>query len=381
MFLEKLKVFINNPNIQELLENFNIQFVPLDEVDKQEWNHFLLNTSESTYFCTTDHWQNFNEAYFLQIRDEKKELIAGIPFRIQLVIPLIGRFFKFCRVDSSVLVNQTLNETDIYTLKNLTLLTLIKYLRKTHVVFLFISPMTRSHDAILLKEIGFVNDKSATFNIDLSKDVNEIFKSFSKGNKSAIHSAQKKEVHIEFSEGESAKRYVSVFCTLQDKLFEYKKDTYSRLSYKSEYFLNSIFSSTYAKSFLALAYYYDRPAAAAILISYKSVIYYYLGASDSLLTKDSNASNLLHYEIIKKAKTLGFVNYDLGGIPFSSDPSVQTYGVYKFKKSFGGERLEYDIGSFIIRKKRYKIILRLQKYQDHPIIRLGYKFLKSINLV
>jgi lipid II:glycine glycyltransferase (peptidoglycan interpeptide bridge formation enzyme) len=351
--------------------------MPIHEIDNQEWNKFLLTTSESTYFCTTDHWQTFNDAYLLQIRDEKNELIAGIPFRTQSVIPFIARFFKFCRVDSSALVNQAFNETEVYFLKKLTFLSLIKYLRKARAVFLFISPMTRSHDAMLLKELGFGNDRCATLNIDLTKDENEIFKSFSKGNKSSIHMAQKRGVQIKFFEGGTALTYVSDFCKLQDKLFENKRDSYSRISYKSESFLNNIFRSTFTKSYIALAYYNNQPAAAAILISYNKLLYYYLGASDFLLTKDSNASNLLQYEIIKYAKTIDCINYDLGGIPFSSDPSIQTYGVYKFKKSFGGVRSEYDIGNFVIRKYQYWIIRKLLKHQYHPIVRFGYKLLKG----
>lgn len=364
-----------------MTENLSIRFIPINEIDYQEWNNFLLTTSESTYFCTTDYWKTFNDVCLLQIRNEKGDLIAGIPFRIQSVIPFIGRFFKFCRVDSSVLVKQTLSEMEIKFLKKETFRSLINYLRKIHVVFLYISPMTRSNDAILLKEVGFGTDKCATFNIDLTKDENEIFKSFSKGNKSSIHFAQKKGVKIKIYEGESALMYLSEFCNLQDKLFEHKKDSYSRLYYKSESFIRSIFSSTFTKLYLAMAYYNDQPAAGAIIISYNKLIYYYLGASDFLITRDSQASNLLHYEIIKYAKSLGCDKYDLGGIPFNSDPSIQTYGVYKFKKSYGGLRCEYDIGNYVIKKIRYGIIWKLQKNQYHPLVRFGYKLLKGNNAV
>jgi lipid II:glycine glycyltransferase (peptidoglycan interpeptide bridge formation enzyme) len=128
---------------------------------------------------------------------------------------------------------------------------------------------------------------------------------------------------------------------------------------------------------LALAYYNDQPAAASILISYNKLIYSYISATDYIAIKESHASNLLRYEIIKYAKQIGCDYHDMGGIPFSSDQSIETHGVYMFKKSFGGVRNEYDIGNFVIKKCRYWIIWKLMKNQHHPIIRLGYKLLKG----
>ena len=99
----------------------------------------------TTYFCTTDHLQNFDEPWFLQIGNREEELVAGIPFRMQSVIPLVGRFFKFCRTDSSVIVNQAFNEGDIFSLKKLAFLSLVKYLLKSK------DPRKRQED--LLKAI------------------------------------------------------------------------------------------------------------------------------------------------------------------------------------------------------------------------------------
>ena len=361
-----------------MTENSHIQFVTIKNIDYIEWNKFLLTTTESTYFCTTDYLCSFTDTFFLLIRNPDREIIAGIPFRIQNVAPIIGRFFKFCRLDSSVLVNQSLDGNSIYFYKKLALVTLIDYLRKTNSVVLFISTMSRSQDGILYKEIGFMNDKCATFILDLSKSDTDIYKSFSKGNKSSIQSAIRKGVNIKIFEGNAAIPHISEFCRLQDKLFEYKRKSYSRVSYKSAAFINGILSSTNYRTFLGLAYFNGQPAASAIWISHKDVLYYYLGASDLLMTKESNASNLLQYEVIKYAKTIGYLFYDFGGIPFSSDPSVETYGVYKFKKSFGGVRNEYDNGNYIINKHRYWLIKSLQKRLGHPIIRFGLKVLKRL---
>jgi lipid II:glycine glycyltransferase (peptidoglycan interpeptide bridge formation enzyme) len=365
-----------------MTENLTIRIIPINEIDDQEWNKFLLTTSESTFFCTTDWWRAFNDAYLLQIKNEKNELLAGIPFRILSVIPFVGRYFKFCWLDSSALVNQVFEESETYHLKKLTFDALIKYLRKTQVIVLFISSKAKSHDAKLYIDLGFNIEKCASLLLDITKDENEILKLFSNRNKETIRQAQKIGVQVKIFEGESALPYVYDYCKIQQKMFEHKKKSYSNIYFKSESYLIKILSSSYNKSYLALAYYNNQPAAGAVLISYNKILSWYLGASDYLLVKTSKASNLLQYEIIKYAKNKGFINYDFGGIPFNidpsnSDPSINLNGVYKFKKSFGGDRCEYDHCNYVLRKYRYRFIWKLRKYENHPLASEVYRVFKK----
>ena len=357
--------------------NLITRIIGIESIDKHEWHNFISNISESTYFTTTDYWQNFDETHILQIIDNNNEILAGIPYRLISLIPLIGKYFRFCRIDSSILVKEKLDEKKRTEIKKLALQSFIEYLKTQKVVFLYMSPMTRSHDSVLLKEVGFVNDRCATLTIDLSNDEDVIYKSFSSNNRNKISNALKNGVKIRIYEGESALSHISEYIMLQNKLFEHKKNTYSEIYYKNELYLKSIFSSKYTKSYLAIAYYHNEPAAAAILISYKHLIYYYLGASDYKLVKDSKASNLLQFETIKFAKKSGYLIYDFGGIPFKSDPSFEIHGVYIFKKSFGGIRQKYDIGNYVISKFKYKILWQLNKNQSHPIIRFTYKLFNS----
>jgi len=76
-------------------KDISISINPIQKVNSKEWNQFLQNTSDSTYFCTTDWWSTFNESYILQVCNNDNKLIAGVPFRFVSVLPIIGRFFKF----------------------------------------------------------------------------------------------------------------------------------------------------------------------------------------------------------------------------------------------------------------------------------------------
>jgi len=324
--------------------------------------------------------KNFDEAFILQVRNENDDLLAGIAFRMENVIPVIGRFFKFCRADSSVVVDQTLaNEEEEKELKKFAYLALIKHLKRRKVVFLYISPMTRSYDVELLNDIGFENDKCATFMIDLSQDEDLIYQSFSKKNRYKIRNAIKNGVEVVFYEGESAIAKLPEYMELQKKLFEAKRESYSKLYYKYESFLNKIFYTKYSKAYLAIVYAKKKPAAATIFTVYKNLAFNYIGATDSKLSAESNASNLMLFEIIKFVKNIGCEYNDLGGIPYNTDESIETHGVYFFKRSFGGTRYEFDIGNIVVRKFSYNIIWKLHRNQYHPIIRFFLNFFRGPN--
>lgn len=357
--------------------NFTIEFISIHDLDAKEWNNFLLSTSESTFFCTTDWWRTFDGTYILQIRDNNQLLVAGIPFRILSVIPLIGRYFKFCWLDSSALVNQNFEESEIYNLKKMAFESLIKYLRKSQVIVMIISSKTRSHDALLFKELFNNVEKSATLVLDLTKDVDEIVGLFSDDKKYSVRKAQRMGVKTKIFEGKTGTSLIPEYCRLQNKLFEHKGRSYSNIYYKSESYLNSILSASSTKSYIAISYLNDQPVAGDVFVSYNKIIYNYLGASDYFLNRTSQASSLLQYDMIKFAKSSGYDTYDFGGISTNPDPSDSLYGIYNFKKDFGGCRFEYDHASYILRKRRYWIIKKMRKYENHSVFRFIYNLLKK----
>ena len=352
-----------------------VKIVSIQELEAGEWNEFVASIPESTFFCTSDWWSAFKDSFILIIRNNTGEIVSGIPFRIASVLPLIGHLFKFGWSDSSALVSEKLNEVEAYRIKQQTISELVNYL-KDKVIAFTVSSKVRSYDAKLLMNLGFSIEKCATLIIDLSKDLDVICKSFSKGNKSSVHKGEVLGVKVSINEGVSGYPYISDYCRLQRTLFDRKKRGYSDIYYKDESYLRSILGAHYNRVYLAMAYYNGMPAAGAVLISCKKQLYYYLGASDSAVTRVSQASNYLHYEIIKFAKASGFLTYDFGNIPFTPDSGKPDYGVYIFKNGFGGIRKEYDHGNLILNKFRYRIIWRLRQAENNPILLFFYRLLK-----
>lgn len=351
-----------------------IEIVPIRDLDAKEWNDFVSTTSNGTFFCTTDWWAVFDDPFFLIGRNGQGEIISGIPFRLVSVLPLIGRFFQLCWTDSSALVRDGFDESEVFNLKRRSINALVDYLKGKAIV-LIVSSKVRSSDSELFRSLGFDTEGCATLKLDLTRSENEILKSFSKGHIHCIRRAQKLGVQVKISEGDTACNYIQDYCKLQRAMFENKKGTYSDIYYKDEIYLATILKAKYNKVFVAIAYHNGEPTAGGIFVSYNNELYYYLGASDPALTRISFASHQMQYEITKYAKANGFIRIDMGNVPFSPDPADPDYGPYIFKKGFGGERYEYVHGNLMLNRSRYMFVWRLRKFENNRILRSIYKFL------
>lgn len=85
-----------------------------------------------------------------------------------------------------------------------------------------------------------------------------------------------------------------------------------------------------------IAYVDGVPASAAITLNHKNTAYYYMSASLEKLHY-TQANTFLQFFIITYLKNKGIKNYDLLCAPASHDIDNPQYGLYIFKKGFGGE--------------------------------------------
>ncbi len=358
-------------------DKLNIRIHPIGSIDAQEWDQFLNSTSESTFFCTTDWWNTFEDAYILQIRDNNGKLVGGVPFRTLKVLPIIGKYFRFSWLDSSVLVSDGLNQEDHLNIKKISFEYLVKHLEKTGVIVMTISSKSHSLDENLFQVLFKSSEKCATLIVDLSKEEEDILKSFEKRKKNSIRKAKKMGVVINILEGESGLPLIPDYCLLQNKMFEYKSNSYSDIYAKSAQHIKSILLSK-QKTFIAMAYYQGQPVVGNIMVSHKKAIYAYLGASDNMLNRATNASTLLELESMMYVKRKGYDSYDLGGIPAQVPDSTDSlYGIYLYKKGFGGAHFVFDCATYMLRKSRYRFIWRLRKLDTNPVMRKIYKLLKK----
>lgn len=360
-----------------LRDKLRITIQPIAAIDANEWNQFLNSTTESTFFCTIDWWNTFEDSYILQIRDEKDNLIGGVPFRTLSVLPIIGKYFKFSWLDSSVLVNDEFSHNESINIKRSAFKYLIKYLDRKGAIVMAISSKSQSLDEEIFNDLFKASEKCATFIIDLCRKEEDIFKTFEKRTRYSIRKAQKAGLDIKILEGESGLSLLPDYCLLQNRMYAHKRGSYSDIYAKSEEHLRSILLSK-EKAYIAMAYFEGQPVAANIMVSHKRAVYAYLGASDNMLNRTTNASTLLESESLLYFKHKGYASYDLGGVPVQvPNSSDNLYGVYLYKRGFGGELFVFDCTSYMLRKRRYRFVWRLRKLETNAIARKIYNLLSK----
>lgn len=91
---------------------------------------------------------------------------------------------------------------------------------------------------------------------------------------------------------------------------------------------------------LQLAYLDGELIAGALLLCYGTTAIYLYGAS-SEHHREAMPNHLIQWTLIQWAKAQGFDTYSFGGIPGYNDENNPAYGIYRFKKGFRGEVVEY----------------------------------------
>lgn len=117
---------------------------------------------------------------------------------------------------------------------------------------------------------------------------------------------------------------------------------------------------------LYMCYVDNNPVSGAIAINYAGVTSYVYGASSGNY-RNYMPNYLMQWNMIKWAIQTGCRIYDFQGIPYYYDKTHPNYGVYRFKKGFNGEIVNY-IGEFdyIYNPVKYSLIkntLRVLNYK------------------
>lgn len=87
------------------------------------------------------------------------------------------------------------------------------------------------------------------------------------------------------------------------------------------------------------------PLSGAITVSYGERSVYVYGASSDT-DRELYPNYLMQWTMISAAHERGCRVYDFGGVPFYHDKDRREYGIYRFKKGFGGEVTAYA-GQFV----------------------------------
>ncbi len=196
-----------------------------------------------------------------------------------------------------------------------------------------------------------------TFILDLTKSEEELLKAMHPKTRYNIKVALKHEVEIIEDNSENAfEAYLKLLEeTTKRQGFYAHTQTYHRIMWQT-------LKSKIAHLFLAK--YKGQVLTAWIVFVYKDTLYYPYGAS-SALHRETMASNLMMWEVIKFGKKLGLKKFDMwGALCPNPNPKDSWFGFHRFKQGYGPTHVEfagsYDLVINPILYEAYKILDKLR---------------------
>lgn len=199
-------------------------------------------------------------------------------------------------------------------------------------------------------------EKAATFIINLSVDENALFKNLDSPKQRNIKKANKMGLEILACKGEESVSYLQDFQRLRENtqkraILKHKE---ASMLLKSNDFFKKIMMQP--NSTLLLGKHENQVISVALMIQGGNTIYYHSGGSDIDANRLTCCSPYMFWKAFLYFKNNGIKYFDMGGVPLQTNESSPAYGVYRFKKSFGGEYAEFDGGKIIISKWKYNLL-------------------------
>lgn len=297
------------------------------------WNEFVINSNLSHIFQSFE-WGEFKSNFGwepIRIAFQENGKIKAALQILRRKIPLTKKSFFY--IPRGPILDYKDDEVLAFVLNFIK-----RYSKEEHVVIVKISPDISNED----HEVKSTFEKSkfylskiqlqhkCTYRIDLSEELEDILAKMESRNRYALRKAERD--GVETAEAGD----ISVFFDLYEEMNKQKKTHYS----SKEYFLkiqDFLVPRRLAKVFIAS--YKGEVVAGAVIFMFGKKLWYMYGAT-SLKHRNINSGHLLHWRIIQWAKENNFSWYDLQGIPEKVDESDPLWGIYLFKRGFGGKRFD-----------------------------------------
>ncbi len=324
--------------------------------DSDTWNNFLL-AADRPPILQTYQWGELKGAFcwrpFRLAVMDNDEIVGGISL-LKRPIPKSGGRYLFYAPEGPVFKTWSVEIIKI-------LLDAVRELAlREKVVFLRVDPLIRKEDTEkinLLNNRGFVASGEniqppSTIVINLDKTEDGLLKSFKAKHRYNIRLAARRGVSIDRPSGSAA---VARFY----RLLEITKDRQKFLSQPLAYYqkVEEILGAQ-GMTGIFIAHAGGEDLAAVFIFRFGDTIWYMYGASGNQ-KRNFMPAYLLHWEVMRWAKSENCRKYDLWGIPVKPEPAQPLWGVYRFKNGFNGEIVNWA-GCFDLpfNPALYKVMIR-----------------------
>ncbi len=199
--------------------------------------------------------------------------------------------------------------------------------------------------------------------IDISKSPDEILATMKQKTRYNVRLAKKKEIVVKKSKD------VQLFYQLMLQTGD--RDEFGVHAYDYYQKAYDLFKAE-DKVDLLIAEFEGKPLAGLMMFYHGKRAWYFYGASSNE-ERNRMPTYLLQYEAMMLAKKHGCLVYDLWGIPDESEEELENnfehrsdglWGVYRFKRGFGGDhKRSYEPRDIVIAPFLYKIFRQIENYR------------------
>lgn len=238
-------------------------------------------------------------------------------------------------------INEEGNAFDIETEEKI-LNALVEYVEKTKLGDRITQPINWALFQSYPK--GSVHIPFGTYDLNLSKGEDEVWKGLHSKHRNVIRNAEKKGGYIKTGSSE-----LKVFYSLYESTMQRSNMYCEPFSY-----FESLMKGFKDQIFCAVVYRDEEPQGAVFVPYTMEGAYYVYGASADKISL-TGAINFLHFEMIKFLIEKGVKKYDFVGARLSDISGTKFEGIQKFKKRFGGELKEGVLWKMDINKAKCKI--------------------------
>lgn len=199
-------------------------------------------------------------------------------------------------------------------------------------------------------------EKGATFVSILHKTEEELWKEVESKQRNCVRKGEKSGVECLVCKGVESLRYLADFQRLRQRTQQHaiNKNAKASMLLKSDTFFRDLFLNPNTTLFVGKIE--EQVATVALMLQSGATVYYYSGGSDYELNKKYSCSAYILWKAICWFNEEGTDIFDMGGVPVQPTKNHPAYGVYAFKRSFGGEYREFEIGKIIISCWKYKLL-------------------------
>ncbi len=201
-----------------------------------------------------------------------------------------------------------------------------------------------------------VTEKSASFVTELNTTEELLWKRVESKQRNCIRKGEKSGVEFEVCKTQDSLKYLGDFQKLRMLTQQHAigKNQHASMLLKSDNFFKKLLLLPTTTLFVGKIQ--NQIATVALMIQSGQSAYYYSGGSNYELNRQYSCSSFVIWKAMCYYNNLGVRFFDMGGVPVNPNKEHPAFGVYAFKRSFGGEYMEFNGGHIIISPWKYKLL-------------------------